>query len=54
MYIEVANKNNLNCVSRGVTNNINDGWWMMSQRAQHQDPDTEAAKWNSATICFII
>ncbi len=26
----------------------------MSQREQHQAPETEAAKWNSAIISFII
>ncbi len=26
----------------------------VSQHAQHQDPETEAAKWNSAVIHFII
>ncbi len=26
----------------------------ISQHAQHKDPDTEAAKWNSAIINFII
>ena len=46
----------------GVANNINDDcsieamtvWQSVSQRAHYQDPETEAAKWNSAIIIFII
>lgn len=40
--------------SSGVTKNINDDCVTASKLSQYQDPETQAAKWNSAIINCIV
>ncbi len=63
LWVWVAQKYILSCrsrKSRGVTNNINSGSALfkcpvtVNQHERYQDPETEATKWNSAIINFII